>query len=110
MEEKVDTKALAFSPNASKEEAAVKEEDVKMEPDDEEDEDEDYVGGEKGEKKKRKRWTPPEGGPCEWCGMTFKEPSYLRDHQLRRCNTTFVHRCSSVRILDLSYVIFSKAP
>jgi len=84
MEEKVDTKALAFSPNASKEEAAVKEEDVKMEPDDEEDEDEDYVGGEKGEKKKRKRWTPPEGGPCEWCGMTFKEPSYLRDHQLRR--------------------------
>ena len=86
MEEKVDTKALVITPNDSKEEA-VKVEDVKMEPDDDDD-DEDFVGT-KGEKKKRKRWTPPEGGPCEWCGMTFKEPSYLRDHQLRRCDIMF---------------------
>ena len=86
MEEKVDTKALAVSPNESKEEG-VKEEDVKMEPDDDDEDDEDFVGAKGEKKKKRKRWTPPEGGPCEWCGMTFKEPSYLRDHQLRRWDT-----------------------
>ena len=82
MEEKVDTKALAFSPSESKEEA-VKEEEVKMEPEDD-DGDGEALTAAVGEKKKRKRWIPPEGGPCEWCGMTFKETTYLRDHQLRR--------------------------
>ena len=82
MEEKVDTTSLAFSPNESKEEA-VKEEEVKMEPEDD-DGDGEALTAAVGEKKKRKRWIPPEGGPCEWCGMTFKETTYLRDHQLRR--------------------------